>query len=203
LGSLARWTIEVVYSLGYPGVAALVVLSNLQVPLPSELVLPLSGHLVGQGRFSFVPLLIWTTAGAVAASLIPYVPGRWLGEERVLRFLRRFGRFALVYESDLDKASGWFERHGGEAVLIGRLVPGVGSLISVPAGIKRMPLWRFVLYSTLSSAIWNGTFIGLGWWLGARWGLAGHYERVALYAVLAAVGGGVLWLVWRRLSTRS
>ena len=183
--------------------AALVVLSNLQVPIPSELVLPLSGHLVGQGRFSFVPLLVWTTAGAVASSLIAYVPGRWLGEERLRRFLRHFGQFVLVYESDLDKASGWFERHGGKAVLIGRLVPGVGSLISVPAGIKRMPLWRFVVYSTLSSGLWNGAFIGLGWWLGARWGQAGQYERVALYAEMAAIGGGVLWLVWRRLSTRS
>ena len=184
---------------------ALVVLSNLLVPIPSELVLPLSGFLVGQGRFSFVALLVWTTAGAVASSLIAYVPGRWLGEERVRRFLRRFSRFVLVYESDLDKASEWFERHGGEAVLISRLVPGVGSLISVPAGIKRMPLWRFVLYSTLGSGLWNGAFIGLGWWLGARWGLAEHYEHVAFYAVLAAVSGGVVWWLimrWRGLRSR-
>jgi membrane protein DedA with SNARE-associated domain len=184
-------------------VAALVALSNLLVPIPSELVLSLSGFLVGQGRFSFVPLLVWTTAGTVASSLIPYVPGRWLGEERLRRFLRRFGQFVLVYESDLDKASGWFDRHGGEAVLICRLVPAVGGLISVAAGIKRMPLWRFVVYTALSSGLWNGAFIGLGWWLGARWGLAGQYEHVALYAVLAAIGGGLLWLVWRRLSTRS
>jgi len=184
-------------------VAALVALSNLLVPIPSELVLPLSGHLVGQGRFSFVALLVWTTAGAVASSLIPYVPARWLGEERLRRFLRRFGRFVLVYESDLDKVSGWFERHGLPAVLICRLVPGVGGLISVPAGIKRMPLWRFVLYTSLGSGLWNGAFIGQGWWLGARWGLAGHYEHVAFHAVLAAVISGLLWLVWRRLSTRS
>jgi membrane protein DedA with SNARE-associated domain len=178
-------------------------LSNLLVPIPSALVLPLAGFLVGQGRFSFVPLLIWTTAGAVASSLIPYVAGRWLGEERLHRFLGRFGRFALVYKSDLDKASGWFERHGGTAVLICRLVPGVGSLISVPAGTERMGLWRFVLYTGLGSGLWNGGFIGLGWWLGTRWGLAGQYERVVLYAVVAAVSGGFSWLLWRRLSRRS
>jgi membrane protein DedA with SNARE-associated domain len=84
-----------------------------------------------------------------------------------------------------------------------RLVPVVGSLISVQAGIKRMPLWRFVVYTSLGSGRWNGAFIGLGWWLGARWGLAGQYERVALYVVLAAVSGGLLWLLWRRLSTLS
>jgi len=180
-----------------------VALSNLLVPIPSELVLPLSGFLVGQGRFSFVPLLIWTTVGAVAPSLILYLPGRRLSEERLRRFLRRFGRFTLVYETDLDKASRWFERHGGEAVLICRLVPGVGSLISVAAGIERMPLWRFVLYTGLGSGLWNGAFIGLGWWFGARWGLAAQYEHAALYAVLAAVSGGVVWLVWRRLSRRT
>jgi membrane protein DedA with SNARE-associated domain len=184
-------------------VTALVVLSNLLVPIPSELILPLAGFLVGQGRFSFVPLLIWTTAGAIVSSLILYVPGRWLGEERLRWFVRRFGRFALVYETDLDKTGRWFERHGGEAVLIGRLVPGVGSLISVPAGIERMPLWRFVLYSCLGSGLWNGTFISLGWVLGARWELAGQYERIGLYAALVAVAGGVLWLLWRRLRTRN
>lgn len=141
--------------------------------------------------------------GAVAPSLILYLPGRRLSEERLRRFLRRFGRLMLVYETDLDKASGWFERHGGEAILICRLVPGVGSLISVAAGIERMPLWRFVLYTGLGSALWNGAFIGLGWWLGARWGLAAQYEHAALYAVLAAVSGGLLWLVWRRLRRRN
>ena len=174
------------------------------MPIPSALVLPLSGFLVGQGRFAFVPLLMWTTVvGAVAPSLILYVAGRWLGEERLRRFLRRLGRVVLVRESDLDKASGWFERHGGAAVLICRLVPGVGSLISVPAGIERMGLWRFVLYTGLGSGLWNGLFIGLGWCLGTRWGLAGQYEHAALYAVVAAVSGGLLWLLWRRLSTRN
>ena len=147
---------------------------------------------------------MWTTVeGAVAPSLILYVTGCWLGEERLRRFLRQLGRFVLVHESDLDKASGWFERHGGAAVLICRLVPGVGSLISVPAGTERMRLWRFVLYTGLGSGLWNGAFIGLGWWLGARWGLAAQYEHAAFYAILAAISGGLLWLLWRRLRTRN
>jgi membrane protein DedA with SNARE-associated domain len=195
--ALAQWIVEAIYFFGYPGVAFLMMLSNLQL-IPSQLVLPFAGYLVGQERFSFPLVLMTSTVGSVAGALILYVPGHWLGEERLRQLIKRFGRFVFVGESDLNKASRWFDRHGGEAVLISRLVPGVGNLISVPAGIEQMPVWRFVVYTALGNSFWNAGLIGIGWALGAQWPLVKQYASIIGYAVLAAIAGGILWFLWRR-----
>ena len=203
LPDIVQWATDVAYSSGYVGIAFLTGLGNLHLPIPTEITLPLAGFLVGQGRFSFFPVLIWTTASAVMASVILYVPGRWFGEERLRRLVRRFGRFVLVKESDLDKASRLFEQHGAMAILIGRLVPGVGTLISVPAGIYRMPIlgW-FMFFTVLDSVLYNAIFIGLGWALGAQWMLVGEYVAIVQYPVLAAIVLGLVWFAWRRLRAR-
>ena len=198
VSDVARWATEVVYSFGYPGVFVLMVLSNVYLPIPSQLVLPLSGFLVGQERFSFPLVLMASTVGALVGTLMLYVPGRLLGEEPLRRFLKRYGRFMHVNESDLDKASEWFDQHGGQAVLIGRLVPGVGSLISVPAGIEQMPLWRFVTYTILGNGLYNTVLVGLGWWLGSQWEIVERYAPIAEYAALAVVAGLVLRFLWGR-----
>lgn len=198
LGNLVQWIVEVVYSFGYPGVAVLMVLSNLFLPIPSEVVLPFAGFLVGQGLFSLPLVLLAATGGAVVSALVLYFAGRRLGEGPVRRFIGRYGRFVLLRESALDRAGGWFEKHGGEAVLIGRLVPGVGALISLPAGIERMPVWKFTAYTTLGNAIWNGVFVGLGWALGDQWMIVRQYTSLLEYTVLAAVAGVILWFLWRR-----
>lgn len=196
--TLGSWVIEVVYYFGYPGVAALIALSNLPLPVPSQLILPLAGFLVAQGRFSFSLVLLASTSGALAGALVPYVVGRQLGEERLRRFLRRHGRFIVVSEADLDKANGWFEHHGGEAVLVARLLPGAGSIISVPAGIEQMPLWRFVVYTVLGNGLYNAALLSLGWALGSQWYLVDEYVPILEYVVLAAAVGVLLWFLRRR-----
>ncbi len=198
VGEVARWVTGVVYLLGYPGVAGLMMLSNLLLPVPSQLVLPLSGFLVGQGHFSFSLVLLASTAGSLVGTLVLYIAGRWLGEEPLRRFFKRFGRFVLLNESSLEKASEWFKRHEEAAVLIGRLVPGVGSFISVPAGIERMPLWRFVTFTALGNGLYNSALTGLGWVLGSQWELVDQYAPIAEYAVLAALAGLVARFLWRR-----
>ena len=199
VADIAGWIVDIVYSSGYVGVAVLVALGYLHLIVPTQLVLPLAGFLVGQGRFSFVPVLIWATAGGVAASIALYFPGLWIGEERMRQFVGRYGRFVFVYESDLDKASDLFERHGGKAVLIGHLIPGVTALISIPAGIKRMSLYgRFLIYTIIGSALWNGAFIVLGWALGANYTLVEKYAPIVEWTVLAAIVGGIAWFLWRR-----
>jgi membrane protein DedA with SNARE-associated domain len=147
LAGIGQWAVEIVYSFGYWGVFVMVALMNLHVlPLPTQLPLCLGGFLVGQGQFSFLGMLGASTAGAVAASQVLYHVGVWIGEDRLRKIIVRFERYRLVFTEDLDKAMGEFQRYGGTAILIGHLVPTVGALISVPAGIRRMPIFgRFML----------------------------------------------------------
>ena len=203
IANLAQWVVDALYSFGYVGVGVLTALGYLHLLPPTQLVLPLAGFLVGQGRFSFVPVLVASTVGGGIASLVMYLPGLWFGEENLRRLIGRYGRFVFLDESDLDKAGKMFERHGGKAVLIGHLVPGVTALISVLAGLKRMPIrGRFLFYTFLGTALWNGALIGLGWVLGAEWTLVKQYAPIVEYAVLATVVVGISWFVRRRWRAR-
>ena len=200
LAALAQWAVEVIYSSGYLGVFILTTLIGLHLlPLPTQPILALAGFLVGQGRFSFVLVLLASTTGETVSSLGLYYLGYLIGEKSLRRLVGRLERFKLVFRSDLDKATEVFEQHGGKAILIGHLVPAVGALISIPAGIRRMPiLRRFMFYTVLGSTIWNGAFIILGWILGAQWASVEQYAPIMEYTVLVAMVGGILWLLWRR-----
>lgn len=198
LTDLAQWSISALYSFGYVGLFVLVASSNLLMPIPSQVVLPFSGFLVSQGHFSFLLVLLTSTAASLLSALILYAPGHLLGQKPLYRLVGRFGRLVFVNESHLEKASEWFERHGEKAVLIARLVPGVGSLISVPAGLERMPAWRFLVYTTLGNGLWNAAFIGLGWALGKQWALAQQYARLLQYVLMVAAVCGVFWFFLRR-----
>ena len=199
MSNLVPWLSNIVYSMGYVGIALLILLGYLHLPILAEITLPLAGFLVAQGRLSFVPVLIWTTLASVAASVVLYLLGFWLGEEPLRWFVRKFGRFVFLYESDLDKASEAFERHGGKAVLIGRLVPGVTSFISIPAGIERMAIYgKFMIFTVIGTIVYNGAFIGLGWALGSQWELVERYASIVNYVVLTAIAGGSVWFVWHR-----
>ncbi len=203
LADLAGWVVDVVHSSGYVGVFVLVVLGSLFLPVPTELTLPLFGFLVWQGRLSFFPVLLTATAARVGASLVMYSLGLRIGEERLRRLIGRFERNKLLFASDLEKASEVFERHGGKAILIGNLIPGVGALISVPAGLKRMPVrWRFLVYTFLGGTLWTTTLVGLGWALGSRWRMVELYASFIGFAVLAALISGIVWLLWRRWKAR-
>jgi membrane protein DedA with SNARE-associated domain len=200
LAEIAQWAVDVVYSFGYVGVFVLIGLINLHLlPLPTQLILALAGFLVGQGRFSFVLVLLASTSGAVLASLVLYFLGFLVGEKNLYRLVKRIERFKIVFRSDLIRASKVFQRHGGKAILIGHLVPAVGAFISIPAGLTRMPLFgRFTFYTVLGSTLWNGVFIILGWVLGAQWTSVKQYTSTIEYVALTLLAGGVLWLLWRR-----
>lgn len=203
LAYLAHWAVEVVYSFGYIGVFVLIVLANLHIPIPTELTLPLAGFLVGQGRFSFVLVLLASTTAAVGASLVLYFLGLYIGEQRLNRFVKLAERLNLLHGPDIDKVSKAFERHGRKTILIGHLVPSVGALISIPAGIKGMPLrWRFTVYTVLGCVMWNGVFVILGWVLGARWTVVEQYMPVIEHVLLVGIAIGIFCLIWRRWKVR-
>jgi membrane protein DedA with SNARE-associated domain len=202
LGGLAGWARNIVESMGYLGIALLVALENVFPPIPSELILPLAGFLVHEGDFNYLLALAAATAGSVGGALALYGLGRWLGEDHVRQFVRKRGAFLLVGEDDLDRARDWFERHGSGTVFFCRLVPGLRSLISLPAGVERMSLSRFVAWSTAGSGIWNAALIGAGWWLGSQWESLSRYMEIIQYGLLGLIAAAIGWFVWRRTRAR-
>lgn len=203
LASLAQLATDFVEYSGYIGVFVLVLLGNLHLPVPTQLTLPLAGFLIEQGQFTFVSVMVSSTAAAVAVSLIFYYVGLWIGEENLRRFVSRFGRFLFVGEKDLDKASKVFDRHGGKAILIGHFIPGVGAFISIPAGLRHMPIFgRFMIYTIIGCILWNGAHVGLGWALGSQWTLVKQYVSIIEYAVVGAMVAAIVWFVWRRWKAR-
>jgi membrane protein DedA with SNARE-associated domain len=199
LTDLVRWVIDVVHSLGYVGVFVLILAGSVYLPVPTELTLPLFGFLIGNGRLSFVPVLLTAIAARVSAALVMYAVGFRLREARLRRVIKHFERSKLLFVSDLEKASAVFERHGGKAILVGHLIPGVGALVSVPAGLKRMPVrWRFLGYTILGCSIWNASLIGLGWALGGRWRIVEVFTSFVGSASLIILIAATVWFFWRR-----
>lgn len=179
---LTGWVAGVIDSLGAVGVALLVALESIIPPIPSEIVLAMAGYLAAEGRFNVALIVLAATAGSLLGALVLYWLGAALGEERLKRWL---DHIPLVDREDLEKADRWFERHGRWAVLIGRVVPVVRSLVSVPAGANRLPLGEFVLLTTIGSGVWNGLLVGLGFALGSRWQEVGRYSDWFNYAIFA------------------
>jgi membrane protein DedA with SNARE-associated domain len=200
MSGLAGWAVSLMDSLGGPGAALIVGMDNLFPPIPSELVLPLAGFSASQGTFTLVEALVWTTFGSVAGAIIVYYLGLLLGRDRTRRWM---AKIPLVKTSDFDKTEAWFQRHGEKAVFFGRMVPIFRSLISLPAGIERMPFWRFLTLTTLGSLIWNTAFVLAGYGLGESWHLVEEYAGFFQYFVIAAVVVALSLFVLSRLREKS
>lgn len=200
---LAEWVTRVIEALGYPGLTVLVALESVFPPIPSEVILPLAGFLTGQGRFSFPLVLLATTSGSLAGALLLYGIGAAVGQQRVRRLVERYGRWALLTPNDLTRSELWFDRHGPIAVFTGRLVPVVRSLVSIPAGYRRMPLGQFLLLTGLGSAFWNGALVSLGWAFGENWHVIERYVGWLQYLVIGATALLIMRFVWLRLRARA
>jgi membrane protein DedA with SNARE-associated domain len=201
LGSIAEWAADVIESLGYAGIIALVALESIVPPIPSEVILPLAGFLAGQGRFSLPLVIVAATLGSVIGAVALYGLSAWLGERRVRSVVERYGAYLRLTSHDLDRANDWFDRYDSAAVAIGRLVPVIRSLVSIPAGLRRMPLGRFLLFTSAGSAVWNSVLIGLGWLLGDNWEKVEEYSSYVQYAVLVALAVVAIAFFYRRRKT--
>ncbi len=195
LTDLAR---DAVTSAGYPGLFAAMLAENLFPPIPSELVLPLAGFESFEGNMVFVWAVLAATAGSLVGALILYAIGLYGGRPVVFRY----GRILRVGPADLDRAEVWFDRWGNWVVLGARVVPIARSLVSIPAGMTRMPLGRFIALTALGSLVWNAILIGAGYQLGANWeevtDLAERYSTVMKVVAVGAVILAVVWIVRRR-----
>lgn len=167
--SLATWVQDVIEQLGYVGVALLVVLENVFPPIPSEIVLPFAGFVAQRGSNSVVLMILAATVGSVIGALIMYWIAAVIGDERLHAFTRKFGKWVQIREADLTRAEEWFDRHAVSAVLVGRCVPLIRSVVSIPAGFRRMKLIPYIAYTFLGSLVWNIALVGAGAMLGENW----------------------------------
>ncbi len=215
LGDLANWVQDVINQFGYLGVALLVVIENVFPPIPSEIVLPFAGFVAQQGASAVnatagaaqsdttvVGMMIAATVGSVVGALILYFVSAAIGPERLRGFVERFGKWFGVKSSDLVRAEEWFDRRSSAAVLVGRCVPLIRSIVSIPAGFRRMKLTSFVVLTAIGSAVWNIALIGAGAVLGDQWERVGEYVGVFQWLVIAAVLLLLVRFVVSRLKNR-
>ncbi len=198
-GGLAGWVVDVIERIGAPGVGALVALETAFPPIPSEVILPFAGFSAAQGEVNVVLAWVFATLGALVGAWTLYAIGALVGYDR-LQVLATKRWFPLFGPKDLDRGNRFFDEHGNKIVLLGRCVPLVRSIVSVPAGIDRMPLVRFTALTALGSGVWNALFIGAGYQLGNRWERVEGWVQPISYAVVALLGLAGLWLVYRKVS---
>ncbi|MGA1629154.1 MAG: DedA family protein [Ilumatobacteraceae bacterium] len=187
LNDLAGWVQDVIEQLGAVGVALLVILENVFPPIPSEIVLPFAGFVAWRGDGSVPVMILAATIGAVVGALVLYAIAAVIGDQRLAAFIERFGRWFGVKPSDLARAEAWFDRHAVAAVLLGRCVPLIRSVVSVPAGFRRMRLLPFIVYTAAGSAVWNTALIGSGAILGDQWDRVEPYVALLQYVVIAVI----------------
>jgi membrane protein DedA with SNARE-associated domain len=199
ISAVVDWATGLMTTLGAPGAGVAIALENLFPPLPSELFLPLAGFTASRGGMSLVAAIAWTTAGSVIGALVLYYLGVLLRRDRIRAIAEKL---PLVDVSDVDRTEDWFAKHGSKAVFFGRMIPVFRSLISIPAGIERMPLRKFTALTALGSLIWNTALIMAGYLLGEKWHLVEEYAGFVSTAVLVLVGVAVVWFVVSRLVKR-
>lgn len=193
LGNLAT---TIISSLGYPGVALAMAIESANIPLPSEIIMPFSGFLVGQGRFSFWPAVLAGSIGGTIGSLTSYALGFYGGEVVVRRLIKRWGKYLLIFEYELDEAMHWFKIHGQLVTFTSRLLPVVRTFISLPAGMSRMDVKKFAFFAFLGTLIWSIPLTYLGKVMGENWTTLGVYFRRFDYLIF--ILGLVLVFVYVR-----
>ncbi len=180
------WITQAVERSGYFGIFFLMLAENLFPPIPSEVIMPLAGYVSARGQLTFVGVLVAGAAGSFAGALFWYAIGRWIGTHRLKRFAARYGRWLTLSPAEIDRASAWFARHGRTAVLVGRMVPGVRTLISVPAGVTGMPLMPFLATTAVGTLLWTGLLAAAGYVLAEGYRTVGN--------CIEPVGNGIVIL---------
>jgi membrane protein DedA with SNARE-associated domain len=173
-------------SMGYFGIVFLMFVENVFPPIPSEFIMPLAGFMVTQNKFSLVGIIIAGTLGSVLGALPLYYLGK-----------KRHGKWLTLSREDIDKSQKWFDRHGAGAVFFCRLVPGIRSFISIPAGINRMNMLSFLFFTVLGSAIWTSILAYAGYFLGSNFREVEKYLDVVTYVVFGAIIALYLWRIFK------
>ena len=187
--------VNIVRSLGYPGVALLTFLENVVPPIPSELIMPLAGFIAARGGFTVWGAIAAGTVGSLAGAIGWYVVGRKVGEKRVREFFRRRGRWVGMTGKDIDRSMDWFRRHGGVAVFVGRLIPAIRTFISLPAGFAGMPFLPFLLYTFVGTAAWTAALTYAGVLLGHNYRAVEQYLGPATWVIIGGIVAAYVYKV--------
>lgn len=199
LDELITWLVETIWDLGYAGIVVLMAIESSVFPLPSEIVIPPAGVLVAQGRMSATLVILAGTVGSIIGALGNYALAVWLGRP----LLHRYSKYFLVREASLNRAEAFFLRHGEIGTFVGRLLPVIRHLISLPAGIARMHLGRFVLYTGIGAAVWCAVLTWVGWYLGQHMAVLSNelfkkYSTNAVLVMLPVLAAIVAIYAWVR-----
>lgn len=183
---------------GYWGIALGMALESACIPLPSEIVLPFGGFLAATGEITLVEAILAGQVGGLAGSILAY----WVGRSGGRTLLERYGKYILISTKEMETADRWFADRGEATVFLARLLPGVRTFISLPAGISGMNFGRFLFYSFLGMLPWSFAFTYAGYRLGQNWNLVREYLHRFDYAVIAILVLAVAWFVWHKLRSR-
>ncbi|WP_278913988.1 DedA family protein [Deinococcus wulumuqiensis] len=196
---MTDWIQNLMDSMGYLGILLLMVLENIFPPIPSELIMPSAGFAAARGDMSLGMVVLMGTLGSVLGTLPLYYIGKAFGEDKLVAWADKHGKWLTLSGKDIKKADDWFDRHGSKAVLFGRMVPGIRSLLSLPAGMSEMPLPKFLIYSAIGSALWSAALAYAGYALGENYDQVEQYVGPASKVILGLlVVGAVAWFLKRK-----
>jgi len=196
---LAHFIINFIESTRYLGIFVLMTLESALIPIPSEVTMPFSGFLASSGKLSLIYIVITGTVANLAGSYIAYYIGYFLEETILLNLIKKWGKFILVSEHDYERTSKWFQKYGDKIIFISRLLPGVRTIISLPAGMFEMDIKKFTVYTIIGCAIWSTILTYIGYILGENWRVLETYFRKFEIIVIVLLVVAVLWYVERHL----
>ena len=203
MSQVSAWVLIIMAKFGYLGIIFAMFAENVFPPIPSELIMPAAGFAVARGDLNLILVILAGTLGSVLGALPLYYLGRLLNKERLMVFTEKYGKYVFVKPSDISSSSVWFDKHGSKAVFFGRMVPGIRSLISIPAGMSKMPMLPFLVFTALGSSIWTSLLTIAGYYFGENYEiietmLAPYSKGFLLLAVVIIIG----WFMKRRLMAR-
>lgn len=196
---MSDFLLDIMESMGYFGIALLMLLENILPPIPSEVVMPAAGATARRGELSLAGVIIAGSIGSIAGALPWYYAGRWIGTKRVIDWADRHGHWLGTNPEEMRRADRWFDRRGQAAVFLCRLVPGLRTLISLPAGFAEMPLTPFLVYTSLGATLWTALLALLGWWLQDA---DKTIARITQWIGLAVIGLLLIWFIARIVRAR-
>jgi len=193
---LIEWVNSVILAIGHPGIMFFMFLESTMVPIPSEIIMPFAGYLVAQGKLSFFWIAILSGIASLLGSWLSYAIGYYGG----IPLIKRWGKYALLDETRLKWTEKWFKRHGEKTIFVSRFIPVVRHLISLPAGIGKMNLFKFSIYTIVGATIWNTILLYLGYILGSNYIIIHKYSQILDWVVVVLIVAAIIYYIWHFVS---